>query len=169
MLTLRRFKTTAVFVALVVLLISAVCVYARTVVDDDDDNNRLDREVIVDELQRSGNYTYSTHEYSITNNRTTPITLIEQEFKHRVMQTYPDEPGKSDAERTAKANDDITDTVRIPAGETKSRYYRHRVNISELGTGTYYINAYTRINLDGIREDPTPKAEESSKTFEIMR
>lgn len=67
MLTLRRFKTKAVFVALAVLLISVVCVYARTVVDDDDDDNRLDWEVIVDELQQSGNYTYSTHEYSITN------------------------------------------------------------------------------------------------------
>ena len=30
------------------------------------------------------------------------------------MQTFPDEPGKSDAEEIVEHNDDITDTVKIP-------------------------------------------------------
>ena len=65
----------------------------------------------------------------------------------------------------------MTDTVRIPAGETKSRYYRYRVDISELTDGEYYINAYTRINIKEITEYPTPQAEEDTKndTFEIRR
>ena len=93
------------------------------------------------------------------------VTLIEQEFKHRVMQTYDD--GWSDSERIAIRNADMTDTVRIPAGTSAIRDYDHEVDISGLDTGTYYINAYTRINLAGISEDPEPKAEETSVDFNI--
>ena len=167
MFTLQRFKTTAVFVGLAVLLLGAVWAYARTVVDGD--NVSVSWWVLVEDLEQSGDYTYSTHEYSITNHRTTPIILIEQEFKHRVMQTYPGESGKLDVERIARANDDVTHTVRIGPGRTKSRYYKHRVDISSLTPGTYYIDTYTRINIDKIIEDPTPEAKENTKadTFEI--
>ena len=83
------------------------------------------------------------------------------------MQTFPDEPGKSDAEEIVEHNDDITDTVKIPKKSSKRRYFTHEVDISDLDPGLYYINAYTRINLDDVTEDPTPKAEDSSSNFRI--
>ena len=64
MLTLRRFKTTAVFVALAVLLTSAVWVYARvSVYGYAADNDNVYWDVTVENLRRSGDYTYSSHQY----------------------------------------------------------------------------------------------------------
>lgn len=169
MLTLQRFKTTVVFVALAVLLIGAVWVYARvSVYGYAADNDNVYWDVTVENLRRSGDSTYSSHQYYIENYRTTSVTLIEQEFKHRVMQTFPNDPGKSDAEEIAIRNADMTDTVRIPKKSSKRRYFTHEVDISDLDPGVYYINTYTRINLDDVTEDPTPKAEESSRNFRIQ-
>lgn len=57
--------------------------------------------------------------------------------------------------------------LRIPKKSSKRRYFTHEVDISDLDPGLYYINAYTRINLDDVTEDPTPQAEESSSSFRI--
>lgn len=119
---------------------------------------------MVENLRRSGDYTYSSHQYYIENDRTTRVTLIEQEFKHRVMQTFPDEPGKSDVEEITKRNDDMTDTVKIPKKSSKRRYFTHEVDISNLDPGWYYIAAYTRINLKDVDENPTPQAGEDTKS-----
>ena len=163
MLSLRRFKITAVFVALAFLSIGAVWVYAATTHGY---NDSVYWDVSVSSLYRYGDYTYSTHQYYIENDDTDEsATLIEQEFKHRVVQTYDD--GRPDAERISRRNSDMTDTVTIDSGASKHRTYRHKVDISSLDEGTYYINAYTRINLDGISESPTPKAEETSSDFDI--
>lgn len=163
MLTLRRFNTTVVFTALAVLLMSAVWGYTRQSVHGF--NDKVYWDVTVEGLRRSGSQTYSDHQYYIENdNEDGYVTLIEQEFKHRVMQTFPDEPGKSDTEKIVKRNGDMTKTVKIPAGTSIRREYPHEVDISGLGEGWYYIDAYTRINLKDISEDPTPKAEDNTKS-----
>ena len=163
MLSLRRLQS-VVLVVLAVLLICTVGAYALETTWGYNDDVYWD--VTVRDVYRSGNNTYSSHQYYIENDKEdVTVTLIEQEFKHRVMQTYDD--GRSDSERIVRRNADMTDTVRIPAGTSAIRDYDHEVDISGLDTGTYYINAYTRINLAGIAEDPEPKAEETSSDFDI--
>ena len=154
------------FTVLAVLLIGGVWVYARESVHGYNDNVYWD--VTVDSLYKSGNYTYSTHQYYIENDSDVAAILIEQEFKHRVMQTFPGEQGKADRERIERQNGDMSHTVTIPKGKSKRRTYRHKVDISELEEGIYYIDAYTRINLDDIAEDPTPKAKENTKSTPFM-
>ena len=164
MLSLRRLQS-VVLVVLAVLLICVVGAYALETTWGYNDDVYWD--VTVSNVYRSGNNTYSSHQYYIENDKEdVTVTLIEQEFKHRVMQTYDD--GRPDRERIVTRNDDMTDTVRIPAGTSTIRDYDHEVDISGLDTGKYYINAYTRINLAGISEDPDPKAEESSSLFNIF-
>ena len=163
MLASRRFKTTAVFVALAVLLIGAVGVYARTTTHGT--NKKVYWDVMVDRLRRSGNRTHSSHQYYIENDSDVAVTLIEQEFKHRVMQKFTD--GKADKERISISNDDIDDAVKIPSKTSTRRFFAQYADISGLGMGAYYINAYTRINIKEITEKPAPKAEESSRTFII--
>ena len=161
MLSLRRLQS-VVLAVLAVLLIGTVGVYAANTYGTNDD---VYWDVTVNSLYRYGDYTYSTHQYYIENDSDVSVTLIEQEFKHRVMQTYDD--GQPDRERITRRNSDMTDTAIIHPGASKRRTYRHQVDISGLTEGRYYINAYTRINLDDIAEDPTPKAEEDSSEFNI--
>ncbi len=157
----KQYKKAMVFTVLALLLISAVWVYARNSVHGYNDDVYWD--VTVENLRRSGNHTYSSHRYYIENDSDVTVTLIEQEFKHRVMQTFPDEPGKSDKEKIVRRNDDMTNTVKIGPGRSKRREFPYEVDISGLERGWYYIDAYTRINLKDIRENPTPKAEDNTK------
>ena len=161
MLNLRCFKITAVFVALAFLLISAVWVYAANTYGY---NDEVYWDVTVSNAHRSGDYTYSDHQYYIENDREDEtVSLIDYEYKHRVMQTFPGE-NKSDAEEISKKEPPGAVTVNIPAGTSAIDDYTHEVDISGLATGWYYIHAYTRINIADVREDPVPEAHMNTKS-----
>lgn len=160
MLTLQRFKTTTVaFTALAILLISAMGAYAGTA---NGHNGGVYWDLVTNSLYRSGNYTYSTHQWFIENYSGGSVTLVQQEFRHRVMRA------SDDGEEISKFNsDDIFDTVTIPNTKSKRRVYRWKVNISSLDEGDYYIHAYTLIDIEHIDEDPVPEAHEYSSDFEV--
>lgn len=160
MLSLRRLQA-VVLVVLLVLLICAVGAYARVSVWGYNDEVYWD--VTVENLYRSENYTYSSHQYYIENDREEEtVSLIDYEFKHRVMQTFPGE-AKSDAEKITKKEPAGAVTVKIPAGTSAIDDFTHEVDIRDLATGWYYIHAYTRINLDDVKENPVPEAHMKTK------
>lgn len=148
------------FFAVAILLISALGVDAGSAYGN---NEGVYWDLVTNSLYRSGNYTYSTHQWFIENYHieADDVVLIQQEFRHRIMRV------SDDGEEISKLNGDVFDTVTIPHTESERRVYRWKVNISTLDEGDYYIHAYTLIDLKDIDEDPVPEAHEYSSDFEV--
>ena len=164
----KQHKKAMVLTILAVLLICTVAVYARVSVWGYNEDVYWD--VTVENLYRSGNYTYSSHQYYIENDREVTVSLIDYEFKHRVIQTFPDGSGKVDQERISKKEPNGAVTVNIPKKSSARREFTHQVDIRGLPLGMYYIHAYTRINLADVDENPVPEAHMNTKSdqFRIM-
>ena len=160
MLTLQRFKTTVAFTALAILLISAMGAYAGTA---NGHNGGVYWDLVTNSLYRSGNYTYSTHQWFIENYSGAKVTLRQQEFRHRILRV------SDNKEMIIKVNGDRTHTVTIPNTKSKRRVCRWKVDISTLDEGDYYIHAYTFIDIREIDEDPEPEAHETSTRFQVAQ
>ena len=171
MLTSRRFKSTFLIV-LAVLLIGAVGAYALETTWGYNDDVYWD--VTVGNLYRSGDYTYSYHQFYVENDSDGDVDLT-YEFAHRVIQTFTD--GRADLVKITKkqppeGTSDIVTVTRWGLNNDSSalKEKTHSADISGLPPGMFYIDAYTRINLHGIAEDPVPEVRMNTKAnpFEIF-
>ena len=158
--TRRQVKVT-LFAALAVLLISAVGVYALTTHGYNED---VYWDVTVDNLYKSGNYTYSYHQFFVENDSDENVDLT-YEFTHRVMRLQTNE------EMIAKKQppEGTSDIVTVPEwginnDSSAFKEKTHSAYIGGLPPGDFYIDAYTRINLHGITENPFPEVRMNTKS-----
>ncbi len=154
MLTSQRCKST-LFIAMTVLLISVVGVYALETTDGY--NEEVYWDVTVSNLYKSATHTYSYHQFFVENDSDEAVDLT-YEFTHRVMRLQPSE----EMIVKKKPPEGTTEIVTVPEwgiNNDSSAFIEktHEADIRELPRGRFYIDAYTRINLIGIAEDPVPE------------
>ena len=133
MLTLRRFKTTAVFVALAVLLIGTVGVYAKS------DDGRIDDPnlywyVSIYDVGFTGRDSLSRHRYTVENDSQWDFSVA-WEYAHKIMN--PDGSLFKDVSTHG--------TNRVDAGEA---IYAVGGRGASVPKGSYYLDTYTSIDID---------------------
>ena len=152
MLASRRFKTTAVFVALAVLFISAVVtlVHANHHNRDADygyagENDDVYWDAFVDNVEYSEvqDTTNSDHGFYVENGSTKDVT-VDYEFTHRFMKgSAVLIPKKRTGTKTAHRKNHPRKQAPRSANDTE--YYR--VDVSSYDGTDYKIDAYTRLRL----------------------
>lgn len=159
MLNLSRLQG-VILLVLAALLFCIAGAYAITTHGYNDD---VYWDVTVDDLEKSGSYTYSYHQFYVENDSDEDVDLT-YEFTHRVMRLQPSE------EMIAKKQppEGTSDIVTVPRwglnnDSSASKEKTHSAYIGNLPTGTFYIDAYTRINLLGITENPVPEVRMNTK------
>ena len=144
----KRFKTTS-FIALAALLIGAVGVYTVHATTESGYKSKIYYEFSLDELEADAGSASSYHYFYIINNRHGSIT-VDWESSHKILKkrgtdhTLPDDTafGTVTIDGLGKPNGD----VRFRRPDTRTTDYGHLDK-----PGNYYLEAYTRINIHGLK------------------
>lgn len=133
MLTLPRFKTTAVFVALAVLLIGAVGVYAKS------DDGRIDDPALywfvsIYDVGFTGRDSLSRHRYTVENDSQWDFSVA-WEYAHKIM--------NPDGTEFKDVSTHSTNTVK----KGKAIYAAGGRGAS-VPKGSYYLDTYTSIDIN---------------------
>ncbi len=144
----KRFKTTS-FIALAVLLICAVGAYTVHATTVSGSKSKVYYEFSLDELEADAGWAYSYHYFYIINNRHGSIT-VDWESSHKILSRGSNDPNLPDdtvfgsvtIDGLGKPNGD----VRFRRRDTRMTYYGYLNNLSN-----YYLEAYTRINIHGLK------------------
>ncbi len=153
MLTLQRFKTTTVFVALAVLLIGAVVAYADTDEGDITDPD-LYWFVSIYDVGFTGRSSLSRHRYTVENDSNYRLE-VSWEYSHKVMN--PD--------GTVFIDDSTFDTVTVNGGGFVHGLGGRGVDLPK---GKYYLDTYTSIDILYAKKRPgIPKRIKYAKIPEV--
>lgn len=152
MLTLRRFKTTAVFVALVVLFIGAVVTLVRAHYHNREsdygyagENNDVYWDAFVANVgyDSATDTTNSDHGFYVENGSTKDVK-VEYEFTHRFMKgSSVLIPKKRTGTKTAYRRNHPRSQNPRSANDTEN----YRVDVSSYSGTGYKVDAYTRLRL----------------------
>ena len=150
MSTSRRFKTTAIFTTLVVLLIGTVCVYANHYdraggwLDIPGDPDSIYWSISIGDVYFAGRSSHSGHSYAIENYTIYELSVT-WEFAHKVYVL--------DEEDNASLYDDATEFDTVIIGKEGSRgkpsesYGRAELSVANIPRGRYYLDTYTSIDI----------------------
>lgn len=166
---LKRFKVTQLF-ALSAMLICVMGVFAQAydtqqVTPGELADTGVYWEIGVGNLDiNDDGWTYSDHHYSVDNYSSDEIEC-DWEFTHRIMQLGPGKSLKKKMENAAELRSDkLTGFFTIDVGALGE--YRSGVQMAyhdNLPTGTYYIDAYTKMNVLNVADNTIRK---TSRLFE---
>ena len=145
----KQHKKAMVVPVLVILLVCAIAadtVYATT---ESGSKSNIYYEFSLDNPEKDNGWAYSYHYFYIINNRQGSIT-VDWESSHKILKKLGVDHNLPDDTVFGTVTIDGLGTpngnVRFRRPDTRMTYYGHSDNLS-----AYYLEAYTRINIHGLR------------------